>query len=151
MRMFKNKLIKIITSVMLLLTAGLSAFAQSREVPFTLDDRDRLIKLEERVSSTNERITSLEKSLDVKFDGINGKFDGINDKFDGINDKFDQLYNLIYFILAGVFGLIGLIMWDRRSYIKPVKEDIRDIAAVLKDYAKDQPKLAEILRARGIL
>jgi len=99
--MFKNKLIKISACVVLLLTTGLSAFAQSREVPFTLDDRDRLIKLEERVSSTNERITSLEKSLDVKFDGI--------------NDKFDRLYNLIYFILAGVFGLIGLIMWDRRS------------------------------------
>jgi len=130
--MFKNKPVKIITCVMLLLTAGLSVFAQGREVPFTQDDRDRLIRMEERIgalekstseriealgkstaertSATNERIISLEKSIDIRFNAIN---------------------NLLYFILAGMFGLIGLIFWDRRSYVKPVKEDIRDIAVVL--------------------
>ena len=68
-----------------------------------------------------------------------------------MDDKLDKLYTLMYFILGGVFGLIGLIMWDRRSYIKPVKENINELQNALRDFAKEQPKLAEILRSRGLL
>ena len=93
--------------------------------------------MEEKISSTNERISSLEKS--------------IHERFEAINDKLDKLYTLIYFILGGVFGLIGLIFWDRRSYIRPIKEDIHELQNALRDYAKEQPKLADILRSHGLM
>jgi len=65
--------------------------------------------------------------------------------------RIDKLYTLIYFVLGGVFGLIGLIFWDRRTYTFPLKQDLRQLIDVLKEYAKEQPKLAEILRAHNIL
>ena len=129
----------------LLLTANCQlAFAQGTainttgmEVPFTLQDRDRLIQIEEKLNSQQKEIASLRETMD--------------DKFEAMDDKLDKLYTLIYFILGGVFGLIGLIMWDRRFYIKPVKEDIAELQNALKEYSKEQPKLAEILRSHGLL
>ncbi len=136
-----NNPIKITLCTVVLIVVTLSAFSQSREVPFTQDDRDRLIRLEERMAamekSTAERFGTMEKS--------------INERFEAIDDKLDKLYTLIYFILGGVFGLIGLIFWDRRSYIKPVKEDIRELQNALKEYAKKQPELADILRSHGLM
>ncbi len=84
-----------------------------------------------------ERMASLQKQMDTRFEAV--------------DKRFDSLYTLLYFILGGVFGLIGLIFWDRRSYIKPVKEDINQLTASLREYAKEQPKLADILRSHGLL
>lgn len=118
-----------------LLLTGITALptcclSQANQVLYTLEDRDRSIRME-------EKIVSLEKS--------------VNTRFESIDDKLDKLYTLIYFVLGGVFGLIGLVFWDRRSYIKPVKEDIRELQNALKDFAKEQPKLADILRSHGLM
>ncbi|MFH1004632.1 MAG: hypothetical protein V1781_03930 [Bacteroidota bacterium] len=88
-----------------------STLLNIKEIPYTLDDRDRIIRLEVHLEA-------------------------IDDKFRAIDDKIDKLYTLIYFVLGGVFGLIGLIMWDRRSYIKPVKEDIKQLQMALREFAK---------------
>ena len=111
-----------------------NCFAQpagkEQAVPYTLEDRDRAVRMEERFESLQKEI---------------------NTRFEYMDDKMDKLYTLLYFILGGVFGLIGLIMWDRRSYIRPVKEDIRELQNALRDFAKKQPELTEILRSHGIL
>mgnify|MGYP001563309216 CR=1 FL=1 len=106
-------------------------------IPYTLEDRDRAVRMEVQM---NER-----------FESMNERFGSMNVRFESMDDKMDKLYTLLYFILGGVFGLIGLIMWDRRSYIRPVKEDIRELQNALRDFAKKQPELTEILRSHGIL
>ena len=111
---------------------GINCFAQSAEQPvaYTLSDRDRSIR-------TEEQLKALEEKMDVRFEAM--------------NTRFESLQTLIYFILGGVFGLIGLIFLDRRSYIKPVKEDIYALSQSLREYSKKQPELADILRSHGIL
>ena len=141
----------ILTAAVLCLTFNfitlqtLNCFAQpagkEQAVPYTLEDRDRAVRMEVRM---NERFESMQKEM-------NTRFESMNTRFEAMDDKMDKLYTLLYFILGGVFGLIGLIMWDRRSYIKPVKEDILELQNVLKHYAKKQPELADILRSHGLL
>ncbi|MBW8050785.1 MAG: hypothetical protein FVQ77_10715 [Cytophagales bacterium] len=131
------------------------AFSQSNPVEFSQEDRERIIRLDERLLALDERLSAQKKEINTRFEAMNDKFEAINDKFEAMNDKFetmfDRLHTLMYFILAGLFGLIGLIFWDRRSYIKPVKEDINEILSVLKKYAQKQPELAEILRSYGLM
>ena len=135
------------------------AFSQSKPVEFSQEDRERIIRLDERLLALDERLSAQKKEINTRFeamnDKFNDKFEAMNDKFEAMNDKFEEMFNrlhtLMYFILAGLFGLIGLIFWDRRSYIKPVKEDINEILNVLKKYAQKQPKLAEILRSYGLM
>ena len=112
------------------------SFGQIKEIPYTLDDRDRMIRVEEQL-----------KAMDTKWEA---KFEAMDDKFEAMDDKINKLYTLIYFVLGGVFGLIGLILWDRRSYIKPVKEDIEKMRNVLRMYAEKNPDFKEILKHAAI-
>ena len=117
--------------------AGLNCFAQGNQSSFTPDDRERMLSMEKSIIRIEEQLKSQQKEMDTRFEAS--------------DDKINRLYTLIYFILGGVWGLIGLIMWDRRSYIKPVKEDISVLQHILKDYSRKHPDLAELLRSCGVM
>ena len=52
---------------------------------------------------------------------------------------------------AGIFALIGFVMWDRRTAISPAIRRIERVEEVLRRFSKDNPELAESLRNLGIL
>ena len=125
-------------------------FGQQQEVPYTLEDRDRLIKVEERMKSLEKNIEILRKEIDVRFEAQNGKFESQD-------DRLNNIQTLLYFVLGGMFGLIGFILWDRRTFIKPFNDKVKDvedkntrIINTLKEQAKNNPSLAEILKNTGI-
>jgi hypothetical protein len=118
----------LLTYILLLFT--FNSFS-SKDIPYTIDDRNRMIRLEVELKSTNQRINSLRNEMNAKFDGIENKFDGIENKFDGINAKFDSQQRQLddiksYFIwfsgiiISLIILLIGFIIWDRRLVMKPI-------------------------------
>ncbi len=133
----------------------LQGFAQSREVPFTLDDRDRIIKLEEKLSSNNDKIESLRNEMNAKFDAIESKMDT---KFEAINSKIETLYwGFGIFIAISLFTL-GYIIWDRRTALYPVQDKTRNLEEqvnklmyVTREQAKKDPAIAELLKIAGLL
>jgi len=122
-------LFAVVAVAALLLCSTVNGFAQAKEITYTLDDRDRMIRVEEQIKSLREEMNTLREEM---------------------NNNINKLYTLIYFVLGGVFGLIGLVLWDRRSYIKPVKEDIEALRNVLRMYAEKNPELKEILKNAAI-
>lgn len=59
---------------------------------------------------------------------------------------------------AGIFALIGFVLWDRRTALAPaikkgkeLEEREERIERVLKEYAEKEPRLKEILKNAGIL
>jgi len=59
--------------------------------------------------------------------------------------------NLMYVIIAGIFGLIGFVVWDRRNATKPVRQDIDRLFQVMRKLAEKDQKIAEVLRSVGLL
>jgi hypothetical protein len=94
-------------TILLLLLLPLALEAET-SIPFTLDDRDRLIRVEQRMDA-------LEKTMDAKFDSLQGQ----------IND----IKTLMYFVLGGMLGLMGFILWDRRTFLKPFETRAGDLEA----------------------
>lgn len=138
----------VIALLMIICTISVS-FA--KEVPFTLEDRDRLIRVEEGLKSVNQRIDSLEKRVD------------------GIQNL---LYVLIGAILTQTLGIVGFVLWDRRTTLAPITRRHKEIdeelelvrkktreleerenafERALREYAKDDSKLQEILRGVKLL
>lgn len=116
------------------------------QVPFTLEDRDRIIRLEEKMGS-------VEKEIEVLRNEMNGSFEAL-EKYES---KFNTLFTLIYFVLGGIMGLIGFVLWDRRTFIKPFEDRVNDvedkntrIINSLREQAKNNPTLAEILKNTGV-
>jgi hypothetical protein len=77
------------------LTAG--AYAQVQEVPFTLDDHDRIMR-------TEEQIKSLRNEMNAKFESVDQRFETMESKFDLIYWLFGVLFALILFLLVSLCG-----------------------------------------------
>ena len=136
-------------TVLFLLLLPLLSKAETMEIPFTLDDRDRIIRTEQKVEALNVKI-------DNKVDGLRNE---MNTKIDGLhsemNARFDQLFSFLWAII-GIFttmmvSIFGFAFWDRKLSLAPLKKEDQRIVAVLVDFARTQPKLSEILKNAGLM
>ena len=136
-------------------------FAQSREVPFTLDDRDRSIQMNEKLNSQQKQIDNLDAKIDFKFDSLQQQ----------INDLKSLFYWGFGIIITLIITLFGYIIYDRRTTLYPLLErthqlaekekelerDVKDLKEyhklkdAIKEYAQTDTKLAEILKRAAIL
>ena len=108
--------------------------AEVKEIPFTLDDRDRIIRTEKEVISLKSEM---------------------NARFEASDKRFDQLFNFLWAII-GIFttmmvSVLGFAFWDRKLSLAPLKKDNMKLLEVLRDYSDHQPKLREILKNAGLL
>lgn len=144
--------------------------AQNQQVvPFTLADRDRIVR-------TEMKLEALEIKMDAKFDAINAKFDAINGKFEAVNGRFDALeskmntqFEVVFWTLGIMVALIlfilGYTIWDRRTALRPaldmarLAEERSSLAAeksskaitILRELAQKYPEIDEKLKMHGLL
>jgi len=147
----KTSLVLITTFI--ILCAPTVSFAKA--IPFTQDDRDRLIRLEEGQKALNQRIDDLNRRVEEGFKATNQRIDDLNRRIDGL-----QTFMLWGFgILFGGMGiLIGFVIWDRRTALAPaikkykeLEEKEEKIEKALKELAEKDPKIAEALKHVGLL
>ena len=122
--------------------------AETKEIPFTLDDRDRIIR-------TEQKVESVKTEMNARFETVNQHFTAIDQHFTTVDQRFDQLFNFLWAII-GIFttmmvSIFGFAFWDRKLSLAPLKKEDQRILAVLVDFAKTQPKLSEILKNAGLL
>ena len=113
--------------------------------------------------------------VDKRFDDMNKRFDDMNNRFsdvnkriddmnnrinevnNSINDRIDDMSNLMLWgfgvLFAGMFALVGFVIWDRRTALSPairknkeLEERQERVEKALKEFAIEEPKLAEILK-----
>jgi hypothetical protein len=130
--------------ILALLFIAMVNTSYAKEVPFTLEDRDRLIRVEEGLRSVNQRIDFLQNIMLGGF-GV---------------------------LFSGMIALVGFILWDRRSTLAPVvrknkeleeellitqrrtrdlEEREANIERALREYAEKDSRLQEILRGFRLL
>ncbi|QEP43448.1 hypothetical protein D5085_10110 [Ectothiorhodospiraceae bacterium BW-2] len=147
----------------------------------------RFDAVNQRFDAVNQRIDSLEKQTSERFDAMekqtaerfdamekqtNARFDAIDQRFEQMNAQFDKLWNLMLVIIAGVFGLIGFVVWDRKTALKPLEQRLERLEMslqqdfeiqhrqgskmtrlinALKELAQSDPKLQGVLRSFSLL
>lgn len=132
------------------LSMGFS-FAQQQEVPYTLADRDRIIRVEAGQEALRNEMNSLRNEVDSKFETIEVKFQSLE-------ARIDYLFYLIGMIFALLLFMLGYMIWDRRTALNPVRMDVdqlkrenENLKSILRTYSEKVPQLKEILRNAGIL
>ena len=89
-----------------------------------------------------------------------------------LQERFDQLWSLILVLIGGIMALIGFVIWDRKTAMRPLekrldalKADLRRdleiqhqegsrltrLVKALREQAKTDAHLAEILRGLSLL
>jgi len=136
-----NKVVFIFLIVLIFCNAT-TAF--SKEVPFTLEDRDRIIRLE------------------AKLDEIDKRFEQMDKRFEQIDKRFEQVISFLW-ILTTIFiaitsATIGFAFWDRKASLKPIEEKVtinekklEHALAALRKLASVDKKVHAILKEFNLL
>ena len=119
----------------------------SKEVPFTLEDKERLIRIETKLQEMDKRFEQIDKRIDQ------------------VDKRIDQL-QIFLWILSGIFtslvvAVIGFAFWDRRTMLREARREfaeymekestLRRIHEALKYMAQNNVSLAEALKKFNLL
>ena len=122
---------RVLLLILLIFTSvAVNVFSQEQnvEVPYTLADRERLVRLEVKMDE-------MSKSVDYRFEEV--------------NKRFDKLENAFYGLIYSIFGLIGVfiavLVWDRRKTLYPVQLDVMSVKDIQKEDHNKVKKLEETL------
>ena len=148
------QLVKVLV-ISLSLFAGLSL---SKEVGFTQEDRERLIRLEATLKVFMEQ-------TDKRFKELR---EDMNKRFEQVNRELDRLVNIMVGVFAGQIALVGTVIgfawWDRKTVIRKAKEEtleemekelrpekFKKLLNALREKAQNDKELADILKRYGLL
>ena len=147
-----------IMALFLLIVVGLSTFTFAAQENLSLSEKEiieKLARLEEGQKGLNKRIDDLRSELKGDIEGFRNELKG---DIGELGNRIDDLRSLIYVVLAGIISLIGFVIWDRRTALSPVISKTKELeerddltVRVLKEYARREPKMAEVLKSLGIL
>ncbi len=136
---------------LLFILMGVKAGVFAKEVPFTLEDRDRLIRIEAKLEQHDKQFEQGDKR--------------ISELRQDMNKRFEQLTHFLY-ILSGIFtalvvAVIGFAYWDRRTIIREARREaiefmekegmLRRILDALRELSREDTRLAEALRRFNLL
>ncbi len=142
---------RVVFILALIITVNFVIPSYAKDVPFTQDDRDRLIRLE-------ATLAEFKNSVDKRFEQI-------DKRFEQIDKRLEFMQNLMIGMLAVFGGLcgvfVGLLLWDRKTFKEKAKEEamrdleqkwrIGDWIGAFKEYAASNKELEEILKKCHLL
>ena len=95
--------------------------ASAKEVSFTLEDRDRLIRMETTIKEFKE----------------------------AVDKRFEQTITFMWMLVVIFVGMtgstIGFAIWDRRTMIRPFEVKTKEIEEKIREM--DERKLANLIRS----
>ena len=142
-----------------------------------LTDKERLIKLETKVDegfkSINKRHDDLKNQIqDMKEQMQKMNADLKNDMRDmnadlknDMRNMYSDLSSFMYwgfgltftFVFGGMISIVGFILWDRRTFIKPLADDIEEvkneqtlIKYIIISFANQNDRMAKFSQQLGI-
>ncbi|MDW8296086.1 MAG: hypothetical protein RMJ97_04305 [Raineya sp.] len=137
-----------------------------QSVPFTLEDRDRLIKIEQRLDDMEKRFNQRFEQIDKRFEELRND---MNARFEQIDKRFEQQMNFLW-ILTTIFititaAALGFAWWDRRTMIRPFEtktkameekielnhQEIKNLVGTFRELAKSDNRVAEALKQFNLL
>ena len=125
------------------------------------DVNKRFEQVDKRFEQVDRRISELREDM-------NARFEQIDKRFEQVNQELNRMVQVMVAIFAGQFTLVGVVIafawWDRRTIIREAKrqtleeleretkpEKLRRLLNVLRERAKTDEELRELLRREGLL
>lgn len=131
---------------------------------FTLQDRDNIKNLETKIDQGFEKVKHQFDAVQKQFDAVNQRFDSIEKRMEdsnkSLNQRIDDLsqrinnfedqmryqyedlksfmkwgFGILFSMFSlGMTALVGFILWDRRTFVKPLEEKQKDYDKYLSEH-----------------
>ena len=147
--------------VILFLMLSANIFSQKKDVvvPYTLADRERLVRVEVRLDNVEKRLDKIEKKIEEGDRSIR------EDLGNEIRQIRNAIWGLVYAMLALTGVFVAVLVWDRRKTLYPVLKRMeteearlddeiayrKKVDKFLKDLSKKDKKIQEAMKHAGLL
>ncbi|WP_456469870.1 hypothetical protein [Caminibacter sp.] len=84
----------------------------------------KLNKIEHNQELIKQEMKLRFEGIDRRFEAIDKRFESIDKRFEDMNKRFETLTNFILALTTGIFGLIGFMMWDRRTVAEKARREM---------------------------
>ena len=126
---------------------------QAGNTSFTQQDRELLIRLDERLNQVDKRF----EQIDKRFEQVDKRFEQTDKRFaelrEDMNKRFETMQDLMIAIIgafaAVVAVTIGFAIWDRRTMIRPFEREVREINDSILQDRKRLETMLEALRRKA--
>jgi len=181
---------KVMRSFILLMGIMLTPPAFAVDVAPRISDREIIESLAELKAGQKAleekmdlRFNAMQEQIDQRFTAVDQRFTAVDQRFTALQEQMDQRFEaadrrldfmqqLMLVTIAGIFGLIGFIIWDRYSTLRPMDTRLRRLEEnlehdlelqspegskltrmihVLRELAKEDKKVEAILRSFSLL
>ncbi len=135
--------------LLLIFITTLSANTTNEEILKKLDQiqhNQELIKqemklrfeaIDKRFEAIDKRFEMMNENMNKRFEAIDKRFEAVDKRFEDMNQRFETLTNFLTALTAGIFGLIGFMMWDRRTIIERAKKEMENSDSFAKKADKE--------------
>nr|VFJ43978.1 MAG: hypothetical protein BECKDK2373C_GA0170839_10072 [Candidatus Kentron sp. DK]VFJ57160.1 MAG: hypothetical protein BECKDK2373B_GA0170837_10641 [Candidatus Kentron sp. DK] len=132
-------------------------------------------QIEQRFSSMEQRMDAMQKQTEQRMDAMQKQTEQRMDamqkqteqRFLSVEKRMDAQWNLTLALIMAIIGLVGFVVWDRKTALKPLERRFGRIAdelerdlgvtstegsrltrliAALREIAPDDPRLSERIR-----
>lgn len=113
----------------------------------------------------DKRFDMLHREMDKRFQQVDKRFVDFDKRFAEVDKRFEMLIRLMEAIIGAFVAIVAVViafaLWDRRTMTRPFEDKIekleedsdrlRRLIAALRKLAKQDAKLAEVLRSFSLL
>nr|VFJ42357.1 MAG: hypothetical protein BECKFW1821A_GA0114235_1001118 [Candidatus Kentron sp. FW] len=135
-----------------------------------------------RFTAIEQRFDERFKAVDQRFEAVNQRFKSIDQRFEAMEKRFESIermlgwvLNLLSVLIIGIIGLVGFIIWDRKTVLNPLEKRLTTLEVqeeklqhdlepqheegsrlarlvqALRERAKTDQELATALRSHSLL
>ena len=123
----------IIAFLVFLFLPAQTLWAQEKSLSYSQSDRDRMVRVETQIQALDKRI------------------DDVHLQINRLEDKFDSYFMWGFgLVLMSIFGLIGFVIYDRRTTLAPVENKTERIIKALREASEKDPVLMEALKRTAL-
>ncbi len=115
----------VVLACMLVLTSAIApSLALAVEIAPRISDREiveALTELKQQQKALNQRLTDLIHNIDKRFDANDRRFETMDRRFEAMMNWMLTLFGIV---ITLILGLLGYMIWDRRTVLKPLRTKI---------------------------
>ena len=124
---------KIALTFLLFVAVNLSLVAQIDKLAEQVAENNKqMVELSKQMAENTKQIVELNKQM-IEFAKqqavANVEIKNLDKRFDSVDKRFDTQTSYMIAIFAGIFGMMALVMWDRRAANKPYEEKTEKLQA----------------------
>jgi predicted PurR-regulated permease PerM len=84
-----------------------------------------LADLNAKYTELKAELRRVEGELKAEFRTVRVEIDSVRNEMRQMDKRLEQVWALLMIVIAGIMGLIGFIIWDRKTAMRPIEQEVQ--------------------------